>query len=57
MIKSVDNRPMMELALIIFLIAIGPLAVLGGADSRVTDTRDTQRWFIMPLIDTSDTQT
>lgn len=48
MIKSADNTPMMELALIIFLIVIGPLAVLGGADSRVTDTRDTQRWFIMP---------
>jgi hypothetical protein len=48
MINSADNRTMMELALILFLIAIGPLAVLGGADSRVTDTRDSQRWFIMP---------
>ena len=48
MIKSADNRTMMELAVIIFLIVIGPLAVLGGADSRVTDTRDTQRWFIIP---------
>jgi hypothetical protein len=46
MIKSADNTPMMELALILFLIVIGPLAVLGGADSRVTDTRDSQRWFI-----------
>jgi len=48
MIKAADNRAMMELALIIFLIVIGPLAVLRGADSRVTDTRDTQRWFIIP---------
>jgi hypothetical protein len=46
MVKYADNLPMMELALIIFLIAIGPLAVLSGADSRVTDTRDTSRWFI-----------
>jgi hypothetical protein len=48
MIKQADTMTMMELALIIFLIVIGPLAVLGGADSRVTDTRDTQRWFITP---------
>ncbi len=49
MIKAADNMSMMELALIIFLIVIGPLAVLGGADSRVTDTRDRQRWFIAPI--------
>jgi hypothetical protein len=34
---------MMELALILFLILIGPLAVVCGADSRVTDTRDGRR--------------
>jgi hypothetical protein len=38
----------MELALLIFIVVIGPLAVLCGADSRVTDTRDQQRWFIRP---------
>ena len=48
MIKWADNTVMMELALIIFLIVIGPLAIFGGADSRVTDTRDSQRWFITP---------
>jgi hypothetical protein len=48
MIKPVDNEGMMQLALIIFLVVIGPLAVLRGADSRVTDTRDSQRWSIIP---------
>jgi hypothetical protein len=47
MIKLVDT-PSMELALLIFIVVIGPLAVLCGADSRVTDTRDRQRWFIRP---------
>jgi hypothetical protein len=35
----------MELLMIIFLLVVGPLAVLAGADSRVTDTRDTRRWL------------
>jgi hypothetical protein len=36
----------MELLVVIaFLIAIGPLAVLAGADSRPRDTRDRTRWF------------
>jgi hypothetical protein len=48
MIKPADNGGMMELALIVFLIVIGPLAVLRGADSRVTDTRDRRRWSIIP---------
>jgi hypothetical protein len=47
MIKPADNRGMMQLAFIVFLIVIGPLAVLFGADSRVTDTRDRQRWSII----------
>jgi hypothetical protein len=45
MIKSVDT-PFMELAFLIFIVLIGPLALFCGADSRVTDTRDQQRWFI-----------
>ena len=35
----------MELLLIAFLIVVGPLAVLSGADSRTTDTRTTTRWI------------
>jgi hypothetical protein len=36
----------MELLLVIaFLIAIGPLALVAGVDSRPRDTRDTTRWF------------
>ncbi len=46
MINGDDNRSMIELALIIFLVVIGPLAVVAGADSRITDTRDDRRWFI-----------
>ena len=30
----------MELVILAFLLVIGPLAVLYGADSRPTDTRD-----------------
>jgi hypothetical protein len=35
----------MELLLIAFLIAVGPLAVLFGTDSRNSDTRDASRWI------------
>jgi hypothetical protein len=35
----------MELAMIIFLLVVGPLAVLFGADSRISDTRDKRRWI------------
>ena len=36
----------MELVILAFLLLIGPLAVLYGADSRVTDTRDRSgRWL------------
>jgi hypothetical protein len=35
----------MELAILILLITIGPLAVVSGADSAPTDTRDVQRWW------------
>jgi hypothetical protein len=36
----------MELLVVIaFLVAIGPLALVAGADSRPKDTRDTTRWF------------
>lgn len=30
----------MELVILVFLLLIGPLAVVYGADSRPTDTRD-----------------
>ena len=42
--KAVDNMAM-ELLMIIFLLVVGPLAVLAGADSRNTDPRDTRGWF------------
>ncbi len=35
----------MELLIIILLVLAGPLALVAGADSRVTDTRDTRGWF------------
>jgi hypothetical protein len=35
----------MELLIIIFLLVVGPLALVAGADSRTTDTRDTRGWF------------
>jgi hypothetical protein len=35
----------MTLVFLAFLLLIGPLAVLYGADSRVTDTRDRRRWW------------
>ena len=34
----------MEFVIIAFILLIGPLAVLYGADSRVTDTRDHGPW-------------
>jgi hypothetical protein len=42
--KAVDNMTM-ELLIIIFLLVVGPLALLAGVDSRTTDTRDTRGWF------------
>ena len=42
--KAVDNMAM-ELLIIIFLLVVGPLALVAGADSRSTDTRDTRGWF------------
>jgi hypothetical protein len=35
----------MELGLLIFLIVIGPLAVLSGANSLEQDTRVVRRWW------------
>jgi hypothetical protein len=35
----------MELLIIIFLLAVGPLALVAGVDSRTTDTRDKRGWF------------
>lgn len=39
-----DNTGM-GLLMIIFLLTVGPLALLCGVDSRVTDTRDQRRWI------------
>jgi hypothetical protein len=35
----------MTFVFLAFLLLIGPLAVLYGADSRVWDTRDRRRWW------------
>jgi hypothetical protein len=35
----------MELAILIMLIVIGPLAIASGADSAPTDSRDVRRWW------------
>jgi hypothetical protein len=35
----------MELFLLILLLVVGPLAVLRGTDSRISDTRDKTRWI------------
>jgi hypothetical protein len=44
MINAADTV-YMELAMVIFMLVVGPLALLFGADSRVTDTRDKRRWI------------
>jgi hypothetical protein len=35
----------MELLIILFLLLVGPLAAISGADSRISDTRDQSRWI------------
>jgi hypothetical protein len=35
----------MELAMIIFVLLVGPLALRYGVDSGVTDTRDRRPWI------------
>jgi hypothetical protein len=35
----------MELVVLIFIVLVGPLAVLYGADSRPVDTRDRRTWW------------
>jgi hypothetical protein len=35
----------MATLMIIFILAVGPLALRYGVDSRPTDTRDTRRWL------------
>ena len=42
---DMEDNVSMELLLITFLIVVGPLAVLFGADSRNTDTRVSSRWI------------
>ena len=31
--------------MIIFILVVGPLALMYGADSTIKDTRDTRRWL------------
>jgi hypothetical protein len=40
----VTDNASMELAMIIFVLVVGPLALRYGVDSRVTDTRDRRPW-------------
>ncbi|HKA51717.1 MAG TPA: hypothetical protein VKK19_19215 [Candidatus Dormibacteraeota bacterium] len=35
----------MEVLTIVFLLLIGPMALLLGADSRFTDLRNRERWW------------
>jgi hypothetical protein len=35
----------MEYVMIIFILVVGPLSLLYGADSTNKDTRDTRRWL------------
>jgi hypothetical protein len=41
----VTDNASMELAMIIFILLVGPLALRYGVDSRVTDTRDRRPWI------------
>ena len=41
----VADNTSMELAMIIFILLVGPLALRYGVDSRVTDTRDRRPWI------------
>ena len=41
----VADNTSMELAMIIFILLVGPLALRYGVDSRPTDTRDIRRWI------------
>jgi len=41
----VTDNAYMELAMIIFILLVGPLALRYGVDSRVTDTRDRRPWI------------
>jgi len=34
-----------ELAIIVFLLLIGPMALVFGADSRFDDIRNRERWW------------
>jgi len=41
----VTDNACMELAMIIFVLLVGPLALRYGVDSRVTETRDRRPWI------------
>jgi hypothetical protein len=40
----VTDNASMELAMIVFVLVVGPLALRYGVDSRDTDTRDRRPW-------------
>jgi hypothetical protein len=41
----VTDNACMELAMIIFILLVGPLALRHGVDSRVRETRDRRPWI------------
>jgi hypothetical protein len=43
MIKGIDNRHMGSFLIILFVLLVGPAALLWGRDSR-TDERDLDTW-------------
>ena len=44
MVSAADTSPMATI-MIIFILTVGPLALLFGADSTVKDTRDKRSWL------------
>jgi hypothetical protein len=42
---AADDENVAAIAILAFVLIIGPLAVLYGADSRPTDTRDRRGWW------------
>jgi hypothetical protein len=42
---TADDSTMAGIAILVFVLLIGPLAVLYGADSRPRDPRDRRGWW------------
>jgi hypothetical protein len=43
--EQMADTSCMATLMIIFLVAVGPLALLFGVDSTLEDTRDKRRWL------------